>query len=108
MSNYNRIGEPYGTLRAGNCRRFKLIGLNRKTKTGIYATVQYNGEDWFHCDFDESVFPIDRQYALFDMFKNTEESLWSDRNHMVTVAADKFFDTRSPVNPIIKVLYLDI
>jgi hypothetical protein len=103
-----RAGAPVGTIRAGACKTYKLIGLNRKSKTGIYATVQYNGEDWFHADFDPEVFPIDRQYALFDMFKNTEENLWSGKTHTVTVQADKHFENRSPVNPIIKVLYLDI
>jgi len=103
-----RIGEPHSTLNVTNVRTYKLIGLNRKTKTGIYATVQYNGEDWFHSDFDPEAFPIGRQYALFDMFKNTDENLWIGKNHRVTVQADKFFETRSPVNPIIKVLYLDI
>jgi len=108
MSTRQRIGEPRETLNATNCRTFKLIGLNRKGKTGIYATVQYNGEDWFHSDFDSNAFPVDRQYALFDMFKDTDENLWSNRNHTVTVQADRFFETRSPVNPLIKVLYLDI
>lgn len=103
-----RIGEPASTLNAEACRHFKLIGLNRKSKTGVYATVQYNGEDWFHADFDPEVFPINRQYALFDMFKNSEENLWSEKNHGVTVKADKFFEKRSPINPIIKVLHLDL
>ncbi len=104
----NRIGAPSTKLRTDNCETFKLVGLNRKSKTGIYATVQYNGEDWFHCDFDEQYFPIDRQYALFNMFKDSEENLWSGKNHSVTVVADKFHEKRSPVNPIIKVIYLDI
>lgn len=104
----DRIGEPMETLNQTDCRTYKLIGLNLRGKKGIYATVQYNGEDWFHSDFDEQVFPIDRQLALFNMFKNSEESLWSNADHMVTVKADKFFDKRAPINPIIKVLYLDI
>lgn len=103
-----RIGEPMGTLNQTDCRTYKLIGLNLRGKKGIYATVQYDGEDWFHSDFDEEVFPIDRQLALFNMFKNSEENLWSKANHTVTVKADKFMDNGRPVNPIIKVLYLDI
>lgn len=104
-----RIGEPMATLNQTDCRTYKLIGLNRRgNKTGIYATVKYNGEDWFHSDFDQEAFPIDRQLALFDMFKNTEENLWHKANHTVTVQATKFMDNSRPINPIIKVLYLDM
>ena len=86
---------------------FKLKGLNRKAKTGIYATVDLPKEDWFHSDFDESVISIDRQYALFDMFKNSEENLWK-LNHTVEVEYDKMSSGGVPVNPIIKKINLDL
>lgn len=103
-----RIGEPMETLNQTACRTYKLVGLNKRSKYGIYATVQYNGEDWFHSDFDEEAFPIDRQYALFSMFKESNENLWGNKNHEVTIKADRFTNNDRPVNPIIKVIYLDI
>lgn len=102
------IGAPIGTFNHTDCRTYKIIGLNKKGKTGIYATVEYNGEDWFHADFDPEVFPIDRQYALFDMYKNNDGITFSETSPVATIKADKFLDNGYPVNPIIKVLYLDI
>jgi hypothetical protein len=87
---------------------FKLKGLNRKTKTGIYATVEYGKEDWFHADVDESYMITERQYALFDMFKNSEENLWSGANHQVLVGFDGYYDSGAPKNPIIKRIRIDI
>lgn len=81
---------------------FKMSGLNRKQKTGIYATVRMDNEDWFHAQFDETFFPIDRQYALFDYFKNGDDNIWKDnKNAKVTVKFDKWSTGGVPVNPII-------
>lgn len=107
QKNKQRFGEPTETLNVTKCRGYKLIGLNRRSKSGIYATVQYNGEDWFHSNFDEISFPIDRQYALFDLFNNGDDNIWKGNNR-VTVQADNFKEDGGPVNPIIKVVYLDI
>lgn len=87
---------------------FRLRGLNKKTRTGIYATVEYGKEDWFHSDFDEKYFPIDRQYALFDMFKNSEDNLWKDAIHNVSIKFDGYSSGGAPINPIIKEIYLDL
>lgn len=90
---------------------FKLKGLNKPWKAGgfnnVYATVEYGKEDWFHCAFDEKIFTPDRLNALFDMFKNSEDNLWHDKNHRVLVEYEGFTGG-APVNPIIKVLNLDI
>lgn len=86
---------------------FKLKGLNRKTKTGIYATVECGKEDWFHSDFDEAFISTERQYALFDMFKNGDDNIWKG-NHSVMVEYDKLSGSGVPINPIIKKLNLDI
>jgi hypothetical protein len=101
-------GETLDSSHNRNPRRvFKMKGLNRKTKTGVYATVEYGKEDWFHADFDEKHISIERQYALFDMFKNTEDNLWSGKDHRVAVLADGYRDDRRPVNPLIVELFLD-
>jgi len=86
---------------------FKLKGLNRKIRTGIYATVECGKEDWFHSGFDESVISIERQHALFDMFKNGDDGIWKG-NHTVTIEYDKISSGEVPVNPIIKQLNLDL
>jgi hypothetical protein len=81
---------------------FKLYGLNRKQKTGVYATVNLANEDWFHADFDEALFPIDRQYALFDYFKNGDDNIWKDnKNAKVVVRFDGWSTGNVPINPII-------
>ena len=86
---------------------FKLKGLNRRGKKGVYATVECGKEDWFHTDFDVLKFPIDRQYALFDLFDKTEDNLWNKKNHQVEVRFDKFSTGGVPVNPLIVDLILD-
>ncbi len=86
---------------------FKLAGLNKRSKKGVYATVEYGKEDWFHSGFDESVIPIDRQYALFDMFKNDATGMWGGK-HKVTVEFDNYSMAGAPVNPIIKEIHLDL
>lgn len=86
---------------------FRLRGLNKKGKTGVYATVEYGKEDWFHSDFDESVISIERQYALFDMFKNGDDNIWKG-NHKVMVEFDGRSSGGKPINPVIKKIHLDI
>lgn len=98
----------------GNMQKdaFVLKGLNKPWKSGgfnsIYATVEYGKEDWFHCAFDENIFPADRLSALFDLFKNSEDNLWHDKIHKVLVEFEKLSSSGCPVNPVIKKLYLNI
>jgi len=81
---------------------FKLSGLNRKEKTGIYATVSMENEDWFHAHFDEALFSIDRQYALFNYFKNGDDDVWKDnRNAKVVVRFNGWSTGNVPINPIV-------
>jgi len=91
---------------------FRLKGLNKPWKAGgfggYYATVEYGKEDWFHCGFDEKYISFERQKALFDMFKNTEENLWADAIHNVNVKFDGYSSGGAPMNPIIKEIYLDL
>ena len=83
-------------------REFKLKGLNKKAKTGCYATVEYGKEDWFHADFDEAIFPIDRQYALFNYFKNGDDNIWKNNaDAKVVVRFDGYSIMNAPINPII-------
>lgn len=72
---------------------YKLIGLNKKTTTGVYGTIEKPVEDWFHADFDSTIFPVDRQNELFDFFKNSEENYWHNKNHQVEVS----FEGKEPV-----------
>lgn len=88
-------------------QEFKLIGLNRKTKSGIYGTVECGNEDWFHADIDETVLPVNEQYELFDKFKNGPDGIWK-RSHNVVVEYDHMSSGGVPVNPIIKELKLDL
>jgi hypothetical protein len=96
-------------------RKYKLIGLNKPWKAGgfngYYATIQTGKDDgnWFHSGFDETFISVERQAALFDMFKKSVENLWSDKNHLVVVKCDKFSDyDGTPSNPIIIDLKLDL
>lgn len=77
---------------------FKLLGLNKKRRTGIYATVEFGKEDWFHSDFDPTIFPIIEQYQLFDYMKNGDEKF---AGHTVFVSFDHYTNG-VPINPIIK------
>lgn len=92
---------------------FKLIGLNAPWTTGgfpgYYATIQTGSDDsdWFHSGFDENYISIERQKALFAMFKNSSDSLWSGKNHIVTVEFDRWSPGGNPVKPIIVDLKLD-
>lgn len=94
-------------------KKYKLKGLNKPWKargfTGYYATVQTGKDDsdWFHSGFDEKCISLERQAALFDMFKNSEYSLWKDRNHLVKVKCDRYSEDGTPINPIIVELILD-
>lgn len=88
-------------------KEFKLKGLNKPWTAGgfesIYATVEQNGKgDWFHCAFDKENFPDDMLNGLFDMFKNSDENLWSGKNHKVAI---EFYGSLK--KPIIKELFLD-
>lgn len=82
---------------------FRLIGLNRPWKAAgfnsVYATVEKGIEDWFHCAFDPQEFSDERLDALFRMFKDSEENLWSGKIHKVVVELSE--------KPIIKELLLD-
>lgn len=93
-------------------KTFGLKGLNKAWKAGgfpsIYATVEYGKEDWFHAPFDPKYFPDDRLEALFNMFKNSEESLWADAIHNVSVKFDAYSSSMTPINPVIKELFLDL
>lgn len=83
-------------------QEFRLSGLNRKGKTGVYATITMENEDWFHADFDEKVFPVERQYALFDYFKNGDDNIWKDNKGLKAVVQfDKWSTGNVPINPII-------
>jgi hypothetical protein len=79
-------------------QEFKLVGLNRKTKTGTYGTVYLPNEDWFHADFDETVFPIDRQYALFDYMKHEDQRF---KGMTCIVRFEGYSTGGMPINPII-------
>lgn len=76
---------------------FKLIGLNKGWKAAgfnsVYATVEKGEEDWFHCAFEAKKFPDYKLNSLFDMFNNSEENLWHDRNHKVVIE----FDLETPL-----------
>lgn len=91
---------------------FELKGLNKGWKAArfpnIYATVEYGNEDWFHAPFDPKYFTEDRLVALFNMFKNSEESLWADAIHNVSVKFDAYSSSGTPINPVIKELFLDL
>lgn len=90
---------------------FVLKGLNRGWKAAgfpnVYGTIEYGKEDWFHCAFDEELFPADRLDALFRLFKDTEDNLWSGKIHKVLIAFERLSSSGCPVNPIIKELHLD-
>lgn len=70
----------------------KLLGLNRAWKAAgfnsIYATVEKGKGDWFHCAFESKKFPYKKLNELFDMFNDSEENLWHDRNHKVVIEHD--------------------
>jgi len=85
---------------------FNLIGLNKRTN-GAYATVECGKEDWFHADFSEKSVPADRQQALFDMFKNCDDNLWSNKKHQVVVTHDGYSTGGVPKNPLIVEIKLD-
>lgn len=91
---------------------FRLKGLNKPWKSGgfnsIYATVEYGKEDWFHCAFDEKYFSDEKLKELFDMFKNSEDNLWHEAIHNVSVKFDAYSSSWKPINPIIKELFLDL
>lgn len=76
-------------------QEFKLIGLNTANRVGgfnsIYATVDDGKNGWFHAPFDSRMFSDERLKEIFDQFKNSEENLWSGRNHKVTI--DKSVET---------------
>lgn len=78
---------------------FKLLGLNKRSSTrGAYATVECGKEDWFHADFDETIFPIHEQNSLFNHMKNASEKF---EGHTVVVEFDHY--TKGvPINPVIK------
>lgn len=92
-------------------KEFKLKGLNKpwiaNGFSNVYATVEYGKEDWFHSAFDEKLFAPDRLKALFNMFKDSEDNLWSQRNHKVKVMAEKYLEDGTPINPVIIELILD-
>lgn len=92
-------------------KTFKLKGLNKPWKAGgfesVYATVEYGKEDWFHSPFDKDIYPDHQLKALFDLFKNSEESLWKDREHKVVIKFDGYSSSGRPVNPVIKEIILD-
>lgn len=86
------------------CREFRIVGLNYKGKKGIYATLhQHNDDrDWFHSDFDEAVFAVDRQHALFNYFKNGHDNIWKEnKDFKAVVIFDKLSEDGTPINPII-------
>lgn len=76
---------------------YKLIGLNQAWKAGgfnsVYATVDDGNNGWFHAPFEPRMFSDERLNEIFDMFKNSEESLWSGRNHRVVI--DMSVETRT-------------
>ena len=83
---------------------FKLKGLNRKGTTGVYATVECGKEDWFHSDFDESIFPVKRQYELFDYMKHPDQKF---EGSTVLVEFEKYSTGNVPANPIIKEINIE-
>lgn len=83
---------------------FRISGLNKKGSTGIYATCRQHDDDrdWFHSDFDQTLFPIERQYALFDYFKKGDDNVWKDnKDFKAVVTFDKLSSDGTPINPII-------
>lgn len=93
-------------------KTFLLKGLNKGWKSGgfpsIYATVEYGKEDWFHASFDPKYFSEDRLQALFKMFNESEDNIWHDAIHNVSVKFDAYSSSMTPINPIIKELFLDL
>jgi len=89
---------------------FNLKGLNKPWKAGgfegIYATVEYGKEDWFHCRFDKELFSDSNLKGLFDLFKNSDNDPWKGNNKVV-VEFDGYSSGGNPVNPIIKGLILE-
>ncbi len=77
---------------------FKLIGLNGGKKKA-YATVEIGREDWFHADFDPIEMPPDRQVALFQYAKGTD-NFWKI-GVTVEVRFDKYSSGQMPINPVI-------
>lgn len=82
---------------------FKLLGLNKPWKAGgfngVYATVECGKEDWFHCAFDELIFPLEKQHQLFDYMKDPDQTF---KGSTVVVEFEKYSTGNVPVNPIIK------
>lgn len=77
---------------------FKLLGLNKKTTSGVYATVECGKEDSFHCDFDEELFSKQEQDMMFDYMKDLDQS-FAD----CTVVVEYSHLTNGvPINPIIR------
>lgn len=94
-------------------KNHKLIGLNKPWRVGgfdgYYATVQTGKDDsgWFHSGFDEGCLSLDRQAALFNMFKNSEDMFFGNSNHQVKVKCDGYADDGTPIHPIITELILN-
>lgn len=111
------MNENIGKLEGGESlnhfhkrKTFKLIGLNKPWKAGgfnsIYATIRYGNNDWFHCKFDDKLFPYEKLNEIFDLFKNSKANIWHQRNHKVILMFDGYSHTGRPINPIIKELLL--
>jgi hypothetical protein len=78
--------------------QFKLVGLNGGAKRA-YGTVAIHGEDWFHAQFNDALFPPDRQVALFKYAKETD-GFWKI-GITVDVEFEKYSSGKMPVKPLI-------